>query len=95
MTRTIRSKVTFAHPFSLAGVDRIQPAGTYSIETDEEPIQELSFSAHRRVATRMIVPDPDRAGCIETVDIDPTELAAALALDKGVSPQRQNAENDQ
>jgi hypothetical protein len=81
MTRTVKSQVTFAHPFSLAGLDRIQPAGTYAIETDEELIQDLSFPVHRRVAMRMTLADPSRPGCVETVDVEPTELAAALASD--------------
>lgn len=83
MMRTTRSVVTFSRPFSLAGLDGIQPAGIYAIETDEEPIQELSFVAHRRVATRIAV--PDRPGCVETIDIDPTDLEAALANDKVAS----------
>ena len=82
MMRTTKSVVTFSRPFSLIGIDRIQPAGTYTVETDEEPIQELSFSAHRRVATRMSV--TIRPGCVETVDVDPAELEAALAKDKGM-----------
>ena len=41
--RTSRRTVTFARPFSLRGIDGVQPAGTYVVETDEELIQGLSF----------------------------------------------------
>ena len=48
-TRTSSKTVTFAHPFLLKGVDRILGAGDYRVVTDEELIEELSFSAYRRV----------------------------------------------
>ena len=31
--------VTFTHPFNLSGVDEVQPAGTYTVETDEELLE--------------------------------------------------------
>ena len=34
--RTRRETVTFARPFSLRGIDGVQPAGTYTVETEEE-----------------------------------------------------------
>ena len=36
--RTTRESVTFDHPFSLAAVGEVQPAGTYIVEIDEELI---------------------------------------------------------
>ena len=33
--RTTRTSVTFSHPFSLAGIDGVQHAGTYRIEAVE------------------------------------------------------------
>ncbi len=38
-------------PFVLPGVDGLQPAGTYDVDTDEESIDDVSFLAWRRVAT--------------------------------------------
>ena len=35
--RTRREKLAFAHPFALDGVDEVQAAGTYTVQTDEEP----------------------------------------------------------
>jgi hypothetical protein len=35
--------VTFRRPFTVTGVDEVQPAGTYMVETDEELLEDLSF----------------------------------------------------
>jgi hypothetical protein len=43
--RTSRKSVTFTQPFSLSGIDEVQPAGTYTVETDEELLPGLSFPA--------------------------------------------------
>ena len=54
--RTTRETVTFAHSFSLYAVDDVQPAGTYTVDIDEELIEGLSFLAYRRVATTIYLP---------------------------------------
>jgi hypothetical protein len=56
MTRTRRKIVTFKEPFSLEGIGRSLPAGSYEVITDEELIEVLSFPVYRRVATMMPVP---------------------------------------
>jgi hypothetical protein len=43
--RTTSKTVTFMHPFSLTGTDEVQPAGTYTVETDEELLQPSSLPA--------------------------------------------------
>jgi hypothetical protein len=56
---TIRSRhetITFEHPFTIKGIDRLLPPGTYGVITDEEMIEGLSFAAFRRVATAIMVP---------------------------------------
>jgi hypothetical protein len=65
--RTTSKTVTFMHPFSLTGTDEVQPAGTYTVETDEELLQPSSLPAYRRIATLLrlerntgTVSDPDR-----------------------------------
>jgi hypothetical protein len=79
MIRTTRQSVTFRHPFMVSGIDSYQPAGTYTVETDEELIEGLSFSAYRRTSTRIsLPPTPSRPGITETVTIDPDEIDAAL-----------------
>ena len=40
--RTTSKTVTFMHPFSLSGTDEVQPAGTYTVETDEELLQVIA-----------------------------------------------------
>jgi hypothetical protein len=40
--RTTSKTVTFRHPFNLTGTDEVQPAGTYTVETDEELLQPAS-----------------------------------------------------
>ena len=48
LTRTTARSVTFKHPFRLDGVDDIQPAGSYVVESEEELLQALSFPGWRR-----------------------------------------------
>jgi hypothetical protein len=80
--RTSQKTVTFRRPFSLSGMDRVQPAGTYTIETNEELLEGVSFPAWRRTATVMLLrPQAGAAGPIEDVDIDPLELEAAQESD--------------
>ena len=54
--RSRRETVTFKHPFRIRGIDRLLPAGSYEVITDEEMIEGLSFAAFRRVATMIIIP---------------------------------------
>ena len=80
--RTSRRTVTFARPFSLRGIDGIQPAGTYTVETDEELLEGLSFPAYRRVATTIFLPSrPGDAVSGQLVTIDPLQLDAAEKRD--------------
>ena len=81
--RTSRETVTFARPFSLRGVDGVQPAGTYVVETEEELIEGLSFPAYRRVATVMFLPagSGGTTAWQQVAAVDPRELRAAQARD--------------
>jgi hypothetical protein len=81
LTRTHRETVTFRKPFSLQGVDRMLPAGSYDVTTDEELIEGLSFPVYRRVATMMLVPAPSFQGSVEMLTIDPLDLMAAKDRD--------------
>jgi hypothetical protein len=80
MTRTHRTTSSFARPFRLRGVDRVLPAGSYDIVTEEELIEGLSFPVYRRVSTVIFVPGQS-ASSIEMVIIDPLDLAAAQGED--------------
>jgi hypothetical protein len=80
--RTTRKSVTFLHPFALSGVEGEQPAGTYSVETTEEPISDVSFIAYRRMATTIMLASPQFGPASrQIVDIDPQDLEAAQLRD--------------
>ncbi|WP_342236396.1 hypothetical protein [Inquilinus sp. OTU3971] len=84
--RTSSRTVTFARPFTLSGIDGPQPPGTYTVETDEEPIDGSSPPVYRRVATMIRLPGrPGSGELVQVVTVDPEELAAALLRD-GVPP---------
>ena len=75
--RTIRKTIAFRKPFYLKGVDRLLPPGDYSVVTDEELIEGLSFSAYHRISTVMFVP-AQSGSAIEMVTIDPLDLQRNL-----------------
>jgi hypothetical protein len=80
--RTTSRTVTFIHPFNLSGMDKEQAAGTYTVETDEELLQTLSLPAYKRISTLMRLPARPRSTMVtQIVEINPLELAAALARD--------------
>jgi hypothetical protein len=80
--RTTSRTITFARPFSLAGLEESQPAGTYTIQTDEEPIEGLSFLAYRRVATVIFLPlRHGGQGSFQAISVTPEDLEVAQARD--------------
>jgi len=80
--RTRREILIFRHPFRLAGVDRLLPAGAYDVVTDEELIEGLSFASFRRVATMITIPAaPPHHKSMEMIAIAPSDLAEALRQD--------------
>ena len=78
--RTIRKTIAFRKPFYLKGVDRLLPPGDYSVVTDEELIEGLSFSAYHRISTVMFVP-AQSGSAVEMVTIEPLDLEATLEQD--------------
>jgi hypothetical protein len=81
MTRTSHKTWTFGRPFLLKGVDRLLPAGSYRVTTDEELIEGLSFPAYRRLATMIFVPGQAHSSLMEMINIDPADLQAAQDKD--------------
>ena len=80
--RTHRETLTFVHPFTLSGVEDVQAPGIYTVQTDEELIEGLSFLAYRRVATVIFLPlRHGGPGSLQAITVDPRELAEALARD--------------
>jgi hypothetical protein len=86
---TIRSRtetLVFDHPFRLKGLDRLLPAGSYEVLTDEEMIEDLSFPCYRRVLTMIMVPGEwPYASAIEMIATNAIELAAAQRNDEAFS----------
>jgi len=94
--RTTRMSVAFSHPFSLADVDGIQPAGTYRIQTVDVTLDNLSFLAYRRVSTTIELPAVGTAGSRrQVVTIDPLELEAALKRDPAGNTQDSRKDTEQ
>ena len=82
-TRITSKVVSFAHDFFLDEFDEALPAGSYSVETEEERLDGLTFYAYRRVGMTLVVPaQPGRRGRDQYVRIDPLRLGAALELDQ-------------
>ena len=80
--RTTTRTVTFTRPFMLQGLDEEQPAGSYTVETDEELLEGASVPAYRRIATLIRLPGrPGTTALGYLVDIDAAELMAALEKD--------------
>jgi len=78
-TRTTSKTVIFAQPFIVDAADGEQPPGIYTVETEEELLESVSFPAYRRVATVMHC--HSNSGVVRYVNIEPRALVAALARD--------------
>lgn len=78
-SRTIDRTVTFQRSFTLRNADDTYPPGEYLVQTDEEMIDQLSFSAWRRVATMIHV---RRGGATQVVTVSPQELDLILSRDR-------------
>ena len=76
--RTTTRKVIFRHSFWLSGLVQPQPAGSYTIDTEEEQLDTLSLVGWRHVSTTIRL---FCYGATEHVGIDPAELRAVLLLD--------------
>ena len=81
IARSLDAAVVFNKSFLLKGVDRMLPAANYRVVTDEEPVEEISFLACRRVSTIIFVPAAGGASSQEMVTIDPLDLQDALDRD--------------
>ncbi|MFC7053319.1 hypothetical protein ACFQI3_11530 [Hansschlegelia quercus] len=81
--RTTETTVMFRRPFSLAGINGAQPAGTYLLVIDEEEIPGISFLAYRRTATTIHTPAiAVRSGLHKTHLVERADLEAALDADR-------------
>jgi hypothetical protein len=81
-TRISERTVTFQNPFVLRSFDEVLPAGTYSVETHEEPLEGISFAAYRRVLTLIhLHAKPGHPAVTQVLKIDPNDLDTALMRD--------------
>ena len=81
MSRTRRENMVFRSPFLLKGWAEPHPAGVYTVEIEEELVQELSFPVYRRVSTT-ITRQAIRAGdLVQVIPVDPRNLVEAQATD--------------
>ena len=81
--RTSRRSVAFRAPFFIEGVEGVHPAGTYVVDTDEALLEELSFTAYRRVSTSIVIPLPGSSGAsYQRHAIAPSALEAAESRDR-------------
>ncbi|HYM30975.1 MAG TPA: hypothetical protein VEU47_06740 [Candidatus Cybelea sp.] len=78
--RTSTTTVTFRQPFILSGFEQLQAAGTYTVDTEEEQIEAISFPVWKRISTVIRL---SRSGGVEHRQIDPDELHEALRRDSG------------
>ena len=86
-TRTSRTAVTFRRPFSLSGVDEGPPAGTYTVETDEELLEGLSFPVWWGTATVILLgANAGNGGLTQVVGVEPVALEAAQASGAVILP---------
>ena len=81
--RTSHKTVTFTRPFSLSGIDEVQVAGTYTVETREELLFRVSrFPLTVEIETLIFLPSRPGGAFVErVVNIDPLELEAAQIRD--------------
>lgn len=92
LTRSRQEEIRFAHPFSLPGEKAPFPAGLYTVGTEEELIEGLSFPAYRRVSTTL-TPAADRGGAPRAMTpVDPLALDRARAADEAAPPAAGPAE---
>lgn len=85
-TRTQHSSVVFRRAFRLKGIAGEQPAGTYTLETEEELLEGLSFEAYHRTSTMMTLQPTQPAASIQALLVDPRDVAEALEADGRETP---------
>jgi hypothetical protein len=77
--RTTTETVIFRHPFRLAGFDRAEAPGIYTVETEGEALDSLTVIGWRHISSTLRV---RRGGTTEYVPVDPQELRQAKAYDQ-------------
>ncbi len=87
MAKRISSIVTFTRPFRLGAMKHQLPAGSYTIDSDDERQHSAATTLDGRLGTFIRLPlPPGAAGASSRILVDPAELAAALARDVASEP---------
>jgi hypothetical protein len=83
ITRVRTKTVIFTRPFVLNEADGEQPAGIYTVETEEQSLDGHSMSVFRHMSTTIYCyhSKAKGGGSIRSLSVDPSELAAAQARD--------------
>ena len=76
--------VTFGSVFTLPGLERSYPPGSYIVHADDEQL-DVSFEASRRVATTILLKEGPltRAWLVKSVDLDAALVADAASKPRG------------
>lgn len=79
-TRTTLRTITFRRSFILDGFDRQQPAGNYTVETEEEVIGSATVPAYRHIGSTFVL---NATGSRRRhFPFDPQDLVEALERDR-------------
>ncbi|WP_431271853.1 hypothetical protein [Dankookia sp. P2] len=84
-SRIRRETLVFSRPFRLRGWKEAHPAGTYALETEEELIDGLSFTAYRRVGTTLTREATPGGHCRQVIPVELADLDAALAAERALA----------
>lgn len=83
IANAVQTKVMFRHPFQLPGMTAPQPAGTYSINTDQEELRGRTFTALRTIRAFLEVPALNtRSQATRQVPISLDDLDACVLADR-------------
>lgn len=90
VTNSIREKrrqLTFRRPFSVRGIDRLLPAGTYELVPDHELASEPYLPVYRPVVALLFIPgQPHRHSSIVKANVDSAEILVAHRRDQALNP---------
>ena len=78
ITRQSSTTVTFPRPFVLDGFEQLQPAGSYTLDIEEELLDTLLTPVCKRTSTATRL---SRHGAIEQVPVNPEQLHEASMRD--------------
>ena len=83
--RSRRETVTFKRAFRIRGLDRVLPAGSYEVITNEEMVEDFSFVPFWSIATMIKVPAEAPSGLtVEMLLIGSADLSDARRIDASV-----------